>query len=29
MLAIINAELILRDHFLPEAVLFVEDGKVR
>ena len=28
MLAIINAELILRDHFLPEAVLFVEDGKI-
>ena len=28
MLAITNAELILRDHFLPEAVLFVEEGKI-
>jgi len=26
MLAIINAELVMRDHFIPEAVLFVEDG---
>ncbi len=28
MLAIINAELIMRDHLIPEAVLFVEDGKI-
>lgn len=28
MLAIINAELIMRDHFIPEAVLFVEDGRI-
>jgi len=28
MLAIINAELVMRDHFIPEAVLFVEDGKI-
>ena len=26
MLAIINAELIMRNHFIPEAVLFIEDG---
>lgn len=26
MLAITNAELVLRDHYLPNAVLFVEDG---
>ena len=26
MLAIINAELVMRDHLIPEAVLFVEDG---
>ena len=28
MLAIINAELVMRDHYLPDAVLFVEDGKM-
>ena len=28
MLAIINAELIMRDHLIPEAVLFIEDGKI-
>ena len=28
MIAIINAELIMRDHLIPEAVLFIEDGKI-
>ena len=28
MLAIINAELIMRDHLIPDAVLFIEDGKI-
>ena len=28
MLAITNAELVMRDHFIPEAVLFIEDGKI-
>ena len=28
MRAIINAELIMRDHLIPEAVLFIEDGKI-
>ena len=28
MLAIINAELIMKDHFIPEAVLLIEDGKI-
>ncbi len=28
MKAIINAELIMRDHLIPEAVLFIEDGKI-
>ena len=28
MFAIINAELVMRDHLIPEAVLFVEDGKI-
>ena len=28
MIAIINAELVMRDHFIPEAVLFIEDGKI-
>ena len=28
MLAIINAELIMKNHFIPEAVLLVEDGKI-
>ena len=27
MLAIINAELVMKDHLIPEAVLFVEDGE--
>ena len=26
MLALIHAELVLHDHFMPEAVLFIEDG---
>ena len=29
MLAIINAELVMKDHLIPEAVLFIEDGKIR
>ena len=29
MLAIINAELVMRDHTIPEAVLFIEDGIIR
>ena len=28
MLAITNAELVLYDHFLPEAVLFAENGVI-
>ncbi|MBR3978549.1 MAG: amidohydrolase family protein [Oscillospiraceae bacterium] len=28
MKAIINAELVMHDHFIPEAVLFIEDGKI-
>lgn len=28
MIAIINSELVMRDHLLPDAVLFVEDGKI-
>ena len=28
MLAIINAELVMRDHLIPEAVIFIEDGKI-
>jgi len=28
MLAIINAELVMRDHLIPEAVILVEDGKI-
>jgi N-acetylglucosamine-6-phosphate deacetylase len=28
MLAIINAELVMRDHLIPEAVLFAENGKI-
>ena len=28
MLAIINAELVMRDHLIPEAVLFIKDGKI-
>lgn len=28
MPAIINAELVLRDHLLPEAVLLIKDGEI-
>jgi len=28
MTAIINATLVMRDHFIPDAVLFVENGKI-
>ena len=28
MTAIINAELVMRDHLIPEAVLFIDDGKI-
>ena len=28
MLAIINAELVMKDHYIPDAVLLVEDGKI-
>lgn len=28
MLAIINAELVMRDHLIPDAVLFIEDGRI-
>ena len=28
MTAIINATLVMRDHFIPEAVLLIEDGKI-
>ena len=28
MLTIINAELVMRDHLIPDAVLFVQDGKI-
>ena len=28
MIAIINAELVMRDHLLPDAVIFIEDGKI-
>ena len=28
MTAIINATLVMRDHFIPDAVLFIEDGKI-
>ena len=28
MVAIINAELVMRDHLIPEAALFMEDGKI-
>ena len=28
MKAIINAELVMRDHLIPEAVLFIEDGTI-
>ncbi len=29
MLAIIHAELIMKNHYIPEAVLFIEDGKIQ
>ena len=28
MIAIKNAPLVMRDHFIPDAVLLVEDGKI-
>ena len=28
MIAIKNATLVMRDHFIPDAVLLVEDGKI-
>ena len=28
MIAIINATLVMRDHFIPDGVLFIEDGKI-
>ena len=28
MKAIINAELVMKDHLIPEAVLFIKDGKI-
>ena len=28
MIAIKNATLVMKDHLIPEAVLFVEDGKI-
>ena len=28
MKAIINAELVMRDHLIPEAVLLIQDGKI-
>ena len=28
MIAIINAELVMKDHLIPEAVLFIENGKI-
>ena len=28
MKAIINAELVMRDHLIPEAVVFIEDGRI-
>ena len=28
MTAIINATLVMRDHFIPDAVLLIEDGKI-
>ena len=29
MKAIINAELVMRDHLIPEAVLFIQDRRIR
>lgn len=28
MIAIINSELVMHDHLIPEAVLLIEDGKI-
>ena len=28
MIAIINAELVMRDHFIPEAVIFIDGIKI-
>ena len=28
MTAIINATLVMRDHFIPDAVLLIENGKI-
>ena len=28
MIAIINAELVMKDHLIPDAVLFIEDGRI-
>ena len=28
MIAIINAELVMRDHLIPDGVLLVENGKI-
>jgi len=28
MIAIINAELVMKDHLIPEAVILLEDGKI-
>lgn len=28
MKAIINTELVMRDHLIPEAVLFIDGGKI-
>ena len=28
MKAIINANLVMRDHYIPDAVLLMEDGKI-
>ena len=28
MLAIINAELAMKDHYIPNGVLLMEDGKI-
>ena len=29
MLAIINAELVLHDHLIPDGVILIEDGKIK
>ena len=28
MLAIINAELVMKDHYIPEAYILLKDGKI-